>query len=34
VDPFLVISAGRAHFRVEDLLALAGVLRELKGKEA
>lgn len=34
VDPFVVISAGRAHFRVEDLLALAGLVRELKGGEA
>lgn len=34
VDPFLVISAGRAHFRVEDLLTLAGLIRGLKGKEA
>ena len=34
VDPFLVVSAGRAHFRVEDLLALAGFVRRLEGKEA
>ena len=34
VDPFVVISAGRAHFRVEDLLALAGLVRTLKGGEA
>ena len=34
VDPFLVVSAGRAHFRVEDLLALADLVRRLEGKEA
>jgi hypothetical protein len=33
-DPFLVIAAGRAHFRAPDLLALAGLLRKLDGKEA
>jgi hypothetical protein len=33
-DPFLVIAAGRAHFRVADLLALAALLRKLDGKEA
>jgi hypothetical protein len=33
-DPFLVIAAGRAHFRAPDLLALADLLRKLDGKEA
>jgi len=28
-DPFLVIAAGRAHFRAPDLLALADLLRKL-----
>ena len=32
-DPFLVISAGRSHFRVKDLLVLAAVLREFKAGE-
>jgi len=32
-DPFLVISAGRSHFRVKDLLVLAALLEELKGEE-
>ena len=34
LDPFLVIAAGRAHFRAADLLALAHLLRKLDGKEA
>jgi Family of unknown function (DUF5372) len=29
-DPFLVVSAGRSHFRLDDLLRLVGLLRELK----
>ena len=29
-DPFLAISAGRAYFRIEDLLELAEVLVELQ----
>ena len=29
-DPFVVMSAGGAHFRVEDLLALASVLGRCK----
>jgi hypothetical protein len=33
IDPFVVVAAGRAHFRVEDLLALAGLIRQLEGKE-
>jgi hypothetical protein len=33
MDPFVVVSAGRAHFRVEDLLALADLVRRLKDKE-
>jgi hypothetical protein len=28
-DPFLVVSAGRSNFRVDDLLALAGLVAEL-----
>ena len=34
VDPFLLISAGRAHFRVEDLIALVRLLQELETREA
>ncbi|MCZ7665635.1 MAG: hypothetical protein M5U22_23095, partial [Thermoleophilia bacterium] len=30
VDPFLAISAGRAHFRVEDPVALVSLVQELK----
>ena len=33
-DPFLVLAAGRAHFRSADLLALAQLLGKLEGKEA
>ena len=33
-DPFLVIAAGRAHFRSEDLLALADLLHKLDGRVA
>jgi hypothetical protein len=29
-DPFIVVSAGRALFRVEDLLGLAHLLAEIK----
>ena len=29
-DPFLVLSAGRAYFRPQDLLQLAGILAQLK----
>ncbi len=29
-DPFLVVSAGRSHFRPEDLVQLAVLLTELK----
>jgi hypothetical protein len=29
-DPFVVVSAGRALFRVEDLLGLARLLGEIK----
>ena len=28
-DPFLVVSAGRSNFRVDDLLTLAGLVVEL-----
>ena len=31
VDPFVLISAGRAYFRVEDLVRLHNRLEELKG---
>jgi len=30
-DPFRVLAAGRAYFRVEDLLTLAVILQELSG---
>jgi len=33
VDPFVAMSAGRAHFRVEDLLALARLLGGREGRE-
>ena len=33
-DPFLVVSAGRALFRVEDLLELARLVGELKGRNS
>ena len=29
-DPFLVVSAGRAHFRMTDLIDLAGLIVELQ----
>lgn len=32
-DPLLVISGGKAHFRVEDLLVLAALLKEPKAAE-
>jgi hypothetical protein len=28
-DPFVAISAGRAHFRIEDLIKLAKLVEEL-----
>jgi hypothetical protein len=31
-DPFLLIAAGRAHFRPAELLQLARLLAELKGQ--
>jgi hypothetical protein len=30
-DPFLVLSAGRSHFRADDLLQLATLVRALSG---
>ncbi|MCZ7663135.1 MAG: Y4bD/Y4pK family protein [Thermoleophilia bacterium] len=33
VDPFLALSAGRAHFRVEELVALVSLVQELKSRE-
>ena len=30
-DPFVVLSAGRSHFRVVDLLRLADLVEQLKG---
>ncbi len=33
-DPFVVLAAGRALFRVEDLLALAALLRDIGGRSA
>lgn len=32
LDPFLVLAAGRTFFRVEDLVALAGLLAELSAR--
>jgi len=29
-DPFLVVSAGRSHFRVADLIALTALIAELQ----
>ena len=29
-DPFVVLSQGRAHFRVADLLALAALIQETR----
>ena len=34
VDPFVAMAAGRARFRVEDLLTLARLLRRQKAREA
>jgi hypothetical protein len=31
-DPFLVVSAGRTSFRVEDLLALVALVAEMNGR--
>ncbi|HEY4865426.1 MAG TPA: DUF5372 family protein [Candidatus Dormibacteraeota bacterium] len=31
-DPFVALSAGRSLFRVQDLLALGALLRELDGE--
>jgi hypothetical protein len=30
VDPFVTVSAGRAHFRVEDLLQLSRLIGDLR----
>jgi hypothetical protein len=32
-DPFVVVAAGRSAFRVEDLLALAGLLERLRPED-
>lgn len=32
-DPFVEMARGRAHFRVEDLLRLSGMIQDLKGGE-
>jgi len=32
-DPFVVVSAGRAFFRVEDLVELARLVGEIKGRK-
>jgi hypothetical protein len=29
-DPFVVVAAGRSHFRVEDLIDLAALVRRLR----
>lgn len=31
-DPFIALARGRSHFRVEDLLILAGLLNELQAR--
>jgi len=31
VDPFVALAAGRSPFRVEDLIALAGLIDGLRG---
>jgi hypothetical protein len=33
VDPFVVMAAGRAHFRVEDLVALLQLLHRLEAEQ-
>ncbi len=33
-DPCLVVSAGRSHFRVDDLLRLGGLIEEIRGRRA
>jgi hypothetical protein len=33
-DPFVVVAAGRSLFRLEDLIALAALVRDLGGPEA
>ena len=30
IDPFVVVAGGRSPFRVQDLLALAGLLERLR----
>ena len=32
VDPFVVVAAGRSLFRIEDLIALVALLRDLKAE--
>lgn len=32
-DPLIVLGEGRSYFRVDDLLALSGLLCELSGRE-
>jgi hypothetical protein len=32
-DPFLIVAAGRAHFRVDDLLAMVRLLRDGERQE-
>ena len=31
-DPFVVMAAGRAHFRYQDLIALTKMIAQLEGK--
>jgi hypothetical protein len=33
-DPFVVVAAGRSLFRLEDLIALCALVRDLGGQEA
>ena len=32
-DPFVAVAAGRSRFRVDDLLALAGLLERLRSED-
>ena len=34
VDPFVVVAAGRSRLRIEDLIALAGLVDGLSGTDA
>jgi hypothetical protein len=32
-DPFLIVSAGRSHFRVQDLIDLASLISEIQSSQ-